>query len=124
LLAIRKQMPMHEYKKKHRKKERRFGVTTYLDLLLGHELVVGTELEKVESKLARLAVTLALDHLDDGRECHRLEEAARDEDAEQGAVMGAPVMALGEEGRGVGVEGERVDLLHKRAEDGEHANAL
>jgi hypothetical protein len=98
--------------------------TTYLNLLLGHELVARTQLEEIESEFTWLTVIVALDHLDDGRQSHRLKEAACNEDVEERAVVSAPVVTLSKELRGIGVEREGVDFLNESSDKCEHANAL
>jgi hypothetical protein len=98
--------------------------TTYLNLLLGHELVARAQLEEVESEFTWLTVIVALDHLDDGRQSHRLKEAACNQDVEERAVVSAPVVTLSEELRGICVEREGVHFLNESSDDGEHADAL
>lgn len=99
------------------------AILNLVDLVHGGLRRVLGETERVELEVSWLTVGLAVEHLEDGRHGHDLEEGAPQEDLGHGAGGDTPVMTVDGELGSSGIEGEGVDLGNEKTQEGKHANA-
>lgn len=98
-------------------------IRTVLHFLGPHAGVLGANSKRVETPVSRVAVRLAVDHLDDSGGSHDFKEADPEEQLPHGAILHTPIVPVNDELGEVRIPRESVELSSNHANNGEHAHS-